>query len=171
MNKTTPIELNKVVQNGSLVYSWLGMLWTQLCEQPELVRSYAEALGINSAQLYLDFAETMKLLDRNAGPVFHRERWHMLQLSEDARNTGKAVAAKMGGTPAPQIGPQTAEPFQIGAQVEIGGYVGISGVTTYPLPPGTKDILTTITDSIVRPGVASSRRRPRTLLTMWCTCA
>ena len=138
MNKTSPIELHKIVQNGALVYSWLGMLWTQLCEQPELVRGYAEALGLNSAQLYLDFVETMKLLDRNAAPVFHRERWRMLRLSEADRNTGKAAAAKLGAASVPQIGPQEHAPFQLGAQVEIGGYVGIQGVTTYPLPPGTK---------------------------------
>lgn len=153
MNKTIPIQLSDVVQNGSLVYSWLGSLWTQLFGQPELLRSYCQGLGLNSLQLYLDFMETMKLLDRNAAPVFHRDRWRLLRLRSDARNTGDAVAVKLAGRFVPQIGPQAETPFLPGAVPEIGGHVPVSGITAYPLPAGIADILTSITDSVAKPTI------------------
>lgn len=151
MNKTTSIRPDGVVQNGFLVYNWLGSLWTQLFEQQALVKNYGQALGLLSSQLYLDFMETSRLLHRKEMPIFHRDRWKLLRLRECDRDTGNAVLAKLGGRHVPKIGPQDSAPFRQGAYAAIGGHIGVAGMTAYPLPAGTADVLTSISDSIMSP--------------------
>lgn len=157
MNKTIPIPLSRVVENGTLIYTWLGALWSQLFSQQEAVKNYSQALGLSSAQLYMDFVETMALLDRNQAPVFHRDRWRALRLRRSTQNTGNAVAVKLGSRYTPTLGRQQELPFTPGAMLEIGGYAGIQGVTAYPLPAGISDVLTSITDAIVDPSVVLLR--------------
>jgi hypothetical protein len=151
MRKTVPINLSKVVQNGTLVHNWLGSLWTQLFQDREFLRANNQAQGLLSAQLYLNFTETLNLLNRKEAPVFHRERWRMLTLKRSEQNTGKAVAAQLGGRYTPKIGAQNEAPFDLGSKVEVGGYTAVAGVTTYPLRDDVVDVVNTIADNIVTP--------------------
>lgn len=152
MNKTSSIDLPVVVQNGELVHRWLGNLWLQLFQDTEFVHRNNQASGLLSAQLYLNFMETTNLLNRHNAPVFHRERWHLITLKVSTRNTGNAVAARLGSRYVPKIGKQNEAPFVPGSMVQIGGHTAVAGVTTYPLDASVSDILTTITDNIVSPG-------------------
>lgn len=151
MPKTVPIDLEKVVDNGELIHNWIGNLWNQIFKDRELVRANNAANGLLSTQLYLNFIETLKLLDRKAAPVFHRERWRSIVLKKSEQNKAKANAFQVGDSIVPRVGPNNHNILGGTPKAKLGGFSDIPGVTAYPIPEDIVDVIVSVTDSINTP--------------------
>jgi hypothetical protein len=151
MNKTLSLPIADLAPAGDKVFDWLGTLWTSIFEDTQLVRNWTTAQGLLSAQLYLNFIETLNLPDRHESPVFHRDRWRMLTIRQSARNTGNAVALRLGSDNPAVVGKQVEAPYVPGHTPVIGGHTAITGLTAYPLDDAITDVLTVITDDIATP--------------------
>lgn len=155
--KTVNAPVRNFVSDGTTLYNWLGSFWSQIFEEPELVRHNQLGNGILSAQLYLNFLESIELLDRTNAPVFHRERWYPVLVKRSEANTGTAALLEIGMDPQPVIGPQTNNEFIQDKVLKIGGTAAYSNVVSYPLPAGAKDIMTCVADNIVGAGTVLTR--------------
>jgi hypothetical protein len=151
MSKTLSLTPSDFVGYGNTLTSWLGAFWTQVYENPELVRNYQEGRGLLAAQMYLNYLEALNLLDRTAAPVFHRERWHPLVLRSDQQDQGQAALMRIGMDPTPTVGPQVEGSFAQGETFQIGGHARYQNVVAYPLAEPVSDILTCITNDITNP--------------------
>jgi hypothetical protein len=151
MNHTPSLPIADLAPAGDKMFDWLGKLWTSIFDDAKLVRNWTAAQGLLSAQLYLNFLETLQLPDRTQSPVYHRDRWRMLTIKASERNTGPAVAVRLGSDNIPVVGPQVETPFIPDRMIEIGGHTQIAGLTAYPLTGDIADISTAIVDDIVTP--------------------
>jgi len=154
--KTVSAPVTNFVKDGSLLTNWLGTFWLRIYENPELARNLQYGQGLLSAQLYLNFIESLNLRDRNNVPVFHRERWKPMVIRRSEAGTGRAALLKLGMDPAPVIGPQTGSGFVQDQVLEIGGHAEFASAVSYPLE-GVADVITCITDNILAPNVVLIR--------------
>ena len=145
------LESVEYVTGADVLFRWMGTLWSQLSDDADLIRRYQEAKGLLAAQSTVLYQETASVLDRNNVPVFHRERWKPVVLRQADQNTGKGSAIRLDSDYTPVIGKQTEAPFVIGSKIEIGGYLPLNGVTTYPLPEGVDQISNVIVDDPAEP--------------------
>lgn len=144
-------NINKVVDNGSLINTWLGVLWNRLFSERSLIDNYSHSQGLLSTQLYLNFLESLNLLDRKNAPVLHRERWKSIVLKSKDKNKAKATALRLGTDYTIKVGDQDSSLFGRTTKLSIGGFASISGMSAYPLPKDINNIIGTITDSIINP--------------------
>lgn len=151
MNKTIALPLADLTDTGNKMYNWLGQLWTTVFNDKGLVKNWTSSQGMLSAQLYLNFLETAKLIDRKQSPVYHRDRWRMIKLKRSEMNTGDAVSVYLGSEHTPVIGKQISAPFVPDKAPVIGGSAELEGVTAYPLPEDITDVITAVTDDIAAP--------------------
>lgn len=145
------------VEVPQLLTRWMGTLWTTFSEDPEFVRRYMQGRGMLAAQHTVLYQETAATSDRRVLAPFHRERCQPLIVTASARNTGKAAAVQLGDEYVPAIGPQRDAPFILGQKLKIGGYYGLQGTVTYPLPLGVEDVASAIVDNPADPTVVLIR--------------
>ena len=141
------------ITGSDLLLRWMGAFWTAFSDDPEFIKQYQRAKGLIAAQFEVWYRETAALSDRTQLPVYHRERWWPLPLTEATRNTGLATAVQLGSRYTGQIGPQTETPFIIGRQIEIGGNYPLAGIVSYPLPDGMADVVSVIVDDLEHPTI------------------
>ena len=153
MKNTITLPVKNFVEDGNLLMDWLGTFWSQIYTDKEFAQQLQNGQGLLSAQLYLNFLESIGLLNRNNAPPFHRERWKAITIKLSEANTGKASLLTADMDPPAIIGPQTSNTYIQDETFEIGGNAEYTNAVSYPLSAGTEDILTTITDSIVNPKV------------------
>lgn len=153
---TISVPIPNYVKNGSTLAEWMGYFWTRLYENPDFTRNFQNSQGLLSAQLYLDYLETLNIRDRHSVPVFHRERWKPITILQSQVNKGQAGLLTIGMDPNPVIGPQTSSDFVPGDIFDIGGMVDYAGTVNYPFS-GLADVMTCITDSIIAPTVVLVR--------------
>jgi len=152
MQDSPDIPLEDFTGDGRILANWLGSFWTQTFTQPELVRNLQHGHALNLAQLYLNFLESLALLDRRTAPIFHRDRWTPIVLRKSEQNTGAGNLLRTDMVPPPLIGPQPeGTPYVPGRIFEIGGHAGYENMTSYPLTKSVVDVMTCITDNIMSP--------------------
>jgi hypothetical protein len=152
MHDSPNIPLEDFTSDGSVLANWLGSFWTQVFTQPDLVINLEQGHALNLAQVYLDFLESVALLNRRDAPVFHRERWTPIVLKKSEQNTGKGNLLRTDMVPAPYIGPQPENtPYPPGRIFEIGGHAEYENTTSYPLDAAVVDVITCVTDNIMSP--------------------
>jgi len=162
MRHDPSIPLDLHTQAGASVKEALGLFWSSLFRDRELVEAEIAARVLSACQAYIDAMEALSLRDHTSMPVFHREHWHpaLIRLSE--RNTGCGLAIGMDGDP--KIGPQReGTVFTVGETFVVGGNAEYSKVYTYPLDAETGKRLvsvgTCLCDSIVAPDHILSQGR------------
>lgn len=155
--KTASIPLPSFVTSGSTLVDWMGYFWTRIYENADLVKSVQQGQGVLLAQLYLNFMESVSLINRNEVPVYHRERWKPLTIKLSQAGTGQATLIVAGMDPTPSVGPQTDPEFVPGEVYPIGGNAEYVAAISYPLDVDIVDVVTCITDNIVSPKVVLIR--------------
>lgn len=155
--KTVSLPVENFVKAGSTLVEWMGYFWTRVYENSELVRSVQQGQGLLMAQLYLNFMESIDLLNRNDVPVYHRERWSPLVIKQSEAGTGDATLITAGMTPTPVVGPQPEGDFVPGTVFPVGGNAKYLNAVSYPLSVSVADVLTCITDNIMSPKVVLIR--------------
>lgn len=147
-----PLELHVGARHD--VKDALGLFWSSLFRDQELVDATVTARVLSACQAYIDAMEALSLRDHSGLPVFHREHWHPLFVRLSERNTGCGLVVGMDGDP--EIGAQPAgSVFTPGEVFVVGGNAEYSKVHTYPLDGAIRDSLvsvgTCICDSIAYP--------------------
>jgi len=155
--KTLAIPIENFVKNGNTLVDWMGTFWTRIYENSDLVKNVQQGGGLLLAQLYLDFMESVSLINRNEVPAFHRERWMPLVIRLSQAGTGKATLIKAGMVPTPVIGPQTGSEFVPGEVFKVGGNAEYAAAISYPLSVDIEDVITCISDNILSPKVVLVR--------------
>lgn len=128
---TIPAELHSGARES--VKDALGMFWSSIFQDQDLVDGLLEARVMSACQAYIDSMEALSLRDHSGMPLLHREHWHPVFVRLSERNTGCALVVGMKDTP--QIGPQGEEgsvylPNEV---FDVGGNALYSKVNTYPL--------------------------------------
>jgi len=157
MTKTVTVPVGDFVQDGNLLAEWLGAFWSQIYENKELATHMQYGQGLLAAQLYLDYLESINLLDRRNAPPFHRERWNPITIKLSEANTGNAAMLRIGMDPTPIIGPQTSNSFVQGEVFKIGGHAEYTNAVSYPLDDSISDVLTSVVDNIITPETVLTR--------------
>ena len=151
------VSQSKLTEVFGKLYTWLGSFWSKVYTDPDFIKHIQYGRSLELAQLYLDFLENLKLVDRNNAPVFHRERWYPLVIRKSEKNTGSLSTLKLGpnhaylGNDAPEsdtgIYPDTPDLFKLGTATEF------EGLETYPVHGHFDDVVTCIVDNIINPKV------------------
>ena len=173
MKHDTAIPVDLHTRAGSSVKEALGLFWSSLFRDQELVEAEISARVLSACQTYIDAMEALSLRDHSGMPVFHREHWHpaLIRLSE--RNTGCGLTIGMDGDP--KIGRQgivkdehdndveVDTVFTVGEVFVVGGNAEYSKVYTYPLDKATGKRLvsvnTCLCDAISEPEHVLSQGR------------
>jgi len=155
--KTTSIPVENFVKSGNTLVDWMGYFWTRIYENADLVKNVQQGQGVLLAQLYLNFMESVSLINRNEVPVFHRERWTPLVIRLSQAGTGTATLIKAGMDPTPVVGPQTGSEFIPGEVFPVGGNAEYAASVSYPLSVEIADVVTCIADNIMAPKVVLIR--------------
>lgn len=149
---TISVPVPNYVNDGNTLAEWLGYFWNRVYENPEFTRNMQQGQGLLSAQLYLDYLESLSLRDRNSVPVFHREKWKPLLIRKSQAGTGDGSLLRIGMTPTPVIGPQTGQTFVPDQTFQIGGSAAFTNAISYPFA-GVAGVMTCIVDNILVPTV------------------
>jgi hypothetical protein len=150
MRKTEYLDIKNLSLAGAQLCEWMGSFWFSIFSDPDLVKQYAEALGILSAQQAESIQDARNVLSREFVPVFKRMRWYPVVIKRGDRNTGEALRLRTDMDPPPVIGKQVTSPYPIGEIFEIGGYAESTQVTGYAIS-GLNDVATSLSDSIDDP--------------------
>jgi hypothetical protein len=157
MNNTIPLPTQPAA-DATLVFSWLGSLWTNLYEDKETIYAHCKGSSLVAAQVYLDFLELFNSFSRQDIPIFHREVWLPLLIRKSQRNLGQPIVC--GQTPAVTVGPQpTGGAYRPDAVFAVGGTVSREQFVTYPYE--TDRVIaggvSRVSDRIVLPGTVLLR--------------
>ena len=153
MSNLSTLPVTNFVSDGSLLTEWLGSFWTRVFTNPELAANMQQGNALNLAQSYLNFVQSVDVLDRRAVPVWHRERWQPIRIVQSQRNKGNANLLQIGMDPTPNIGPQVGPDFPLNKVYQIGGHAGLAGAVSYPLSDDVVDVVTCLVDNILAPNV------------------
>ena len=153
---TIPLPGYEYIKDGYTSYKWLGSLWTSLASDKEFIRENQQANALMSQQLYENFLEVLNLSGRATTPVYHRERWRMVVVKLSERGQGDAVALKVQQESDLEIGKQSSMPYIPDSYLNIGGYLPIVGLVSYPITDNIQSS-TVICDNITNPTYVLSR--------------
>ena len=149
------VPASGIASSSDTLLKWLGSFWNDVYGSPDLVNGLQSARGMRLCQLYLDALETVKLVDRDNAPVFHRERWFPIILRKSSRGRGRSTLLKLGDEHA-TIGPQdpSNEVYPEGFVFKLGSdSVELAKLVVYPLDENVKSIAACIVDNIAEPNV------------------
>lgn len=132
---------------------FMGSFWRNIHEGRGMVNGLQEVRGVKVAQLYLDLLESLKLHDRNGLPVFHRELWKPLVIRLSQRNRAQENILKVGDGISLGEQPEGSK-YGDGTELNIGSLASLEGYVTYPVDGGIQDIVSGITNNVIRPTVA-----------------
>lgn len=76
----------------------LGSFWSNVYQGQGLVSSVMESKGMDHDQVWQNMLELVGSISRYDTPVFHRENWHFLTLSESEMNTESVSVEKYDGS-------------------------------------------------------------------------
>lgn len=156
--KTVSADLDMFAGEGRQLFEWLGMFWTRIYENSELMRGLQDGQGLLAAQLYLDYLENMNLVGRHTAPAFHRERWKPIVIKRSMRDKGNANMLRLDMDPPVKIGKQPGgTPYVEGLKYKIGGHAEYTSATSYPLPEDVSDVLTCVCDNVAVPSTVLIR--------------
>jgi hypothetical protein len=154
--------LTQFIGDGDKLFQDLGRLWTRIYEDPEYIRRIQHSRALQGTQALLDVNELYAVTNRRDVPVYHRQRWYPVKLTEASRNTSGS-AFKFGMQPTPVFGEQTNPAFPSGSVFDFGRGITFSGSATYPLP-STLVSATCVTDNIAHPSAIYIRDRDFTIV-------
>lgn len=87
-----------------LAEPWIGVFWTKMHQDRDLVRALMLGRGLIAAQLHVDTVEAASLLSRELLPVYHRQQYQPVILKLSQRNLGPLLY--VGSTPTAYVGAQ-----------------------------------------------------------------
>lgn len=76
-------SLDTIAQGDKLLVN-LGSFWSNVFQGADKLRQYTRGLAQGQAQNYLNYLEAVATLSRFTVPVFHRENWVLLTLTQSA---------------------------------------------------------------------------------------